>query len=161
MLDELSCLLRISASLKSMPKHPAVWLDRALKTAQEKPEIDLHIHMVSTIVNAEEVYKGTVGKYSHSDELWLWIPNQEIAVEHLKRFLNAFQSSPGLKNNPLRVELTGPNADEFALIFKESFLEVPQKKLKQNLPLAVLKYRAGSLNSRKAMVSPFLPRREV
>ncbi|MGB7978537.1 MAG: hypothetical protein WCF19_05190 [Chlamydiales bacterium] len=138
-----------------------VWLDRALKTAQEKPEIDLHIHMVSTIVNAEEVYKGTVGKYSHSDELWLWIPNQEIAVEHLKRFLNAFQSSPGLKNNPLRVELTGPNADEFALIFKESFLEVPQKKLKQNLPLAVLKYRAGSLNSRKAMVSPFLPRREV
>lgn len=135
-----------------------IWIHKAMKTQKEKPEIDLHIHMISTIVDAEEVYKGTVGKYSHQDELWIWIPNQEIAVEHLKRFLSAFQSSPGLKNNPMEVEFLGSNAEELSMIFKESFLDIPQKKSKKDLPIAVLRYKAGSLNSRKAMVSPFLPK---
>lgn len=137
-----------------------VWIHKAMKIHKEKPEIDLHIHMVSTIVSAEEVYHGTVGKYKHEDELWVWIPDLEIAVEHLKRFLNSFQGSPGLKNNPPTVEFLGANGDELALIFKESFLNIPQKKKKRDLPIAVLKYKAGSLNSRKAMVSPFLPKRE-
>lgn len=134
-----------------------VWLQKAMKVHKEKPEIDLHIHMISTIVNAEEVYQGTIGKYKHQDELWIWISSKEISVEHLKRFLSSFQSSPGLKNNLLEVEFLGPNADELAMIFKESFLDIPQKKVKKDLPIAVLKYKAGSLNSRKAMVSPFLP----
>lgn len=150
-----------SANIKHFEKHvheiQQVWLNKAMKIQKEKPEIDLHIHMTSTIVNAEEVYQGTVGKYAHQDELWIWIPNKEIAVEHLKRFLSAFQLSPGLKNNPLELELLGSNADELAAIFKESFIETPQKKLKKDLPIAVLKVKAGSLNSRKAMVSPFLP----
>lgn len=134
-----------------------VWIHKAKTVQKEKPEIDLHIHMISTIVNAEEVYQGTVGKYSHKDELWIWIPEKEVAVEHLKRFLSAFQRSGGLKDNPLSVEFLGSNAQELALIFKESFLEIPQKIVKRDLPIAVLKYKAGSLNSRKAMVSPFLP----
>jgi hypothetical protein len=134
-----------------------VWLQKAIKVNKDKPEIDLHIHMVSTIVSAEEVYQGAVGKYTHQDELWVWIANKEIAVERLKRFLSSFQSSPGLKQNPLEVEFLGSNADELAMIFKESFIDIPAKVVKKNLPIAVLRYRAGSLNSRKAMVSPFLP----
>ncbi|HSX10959.1 MAG TPA: hypothetical protein VLF94_04515 [Chlamydiales bacterium] len=134
-----------------------VWLHKARTVHKEKPEIDLHIHMISTIVSAEEVYKGSAGNYSHHDELWIWIPNIEMGIEHLKRFLSSFQSSPGLKNNPLSVEFLGSNADELALLFKESFLEIPQKRAKKDLAIAVLKYKAGSLNSRKAMVSPFLP----
>ncbi len=137
-----------------------IWIHKAMKVHKEKSEIDLHIHMISTIVNAEEVYKGTVGKYEHEDELWIWIPSVEMGVEHLKRFLSSFQASPGLKNNPLEVEFLGANADELAMIFKESFLDIPQKKSKKDLPIAVLRYKAGSLNSRKAMVSPFLPKRE-
>lgn len=134
-----------------------VWLQKAQKVHREKPEIDLHIYMTSTIVNAEEVYRGTVGKYSHKDEMWIWVPKEEIAIEHLKSFLNAFQRLPRLKNNLLEAEFLGANGEELASIFKESFLEIPMKKLKKNLPIAVLKYRAGSLNSRKAMVSPYLP----
>lgn len=133
------------------------WLQKAMKVHKEKPQIDLHIHMISTIVSAKDVYKGSAGKYSHQDELWIWIPNNELAIEHLKRFLSSFQSSPGLKNNPMEVEFLGANSDEFASIFKESFLEIPRKMAKKELPIAVLRYNAGSLNSRKAMVSPFLP----
>ncbi len=134
------------------------WLKKAMKVQSEKPEIDLHIHMISTIVNAEEVYKGTVGKYTHQDELWIWIPETDTAEEHLARFLNAFQKSSGLKNNPVTIELLGANANALEMIFKESFQESKLKRVKELLPIAVLKYKAGSLNSRKAMVSPFLPK---
>ena len=135
-----------------------MWLGLAKETVEKKPEIDFHLHMISTIVSAEEVYEGGAGKYSHKDELWIWIPEGESAVEHLKRFLNLFQSSPGMKNNTFEVEFLGSNADELALIFKESFIEIPTSRSNKNLPIAVLRYRAGSLNSRKAMVSPFLPK---
>ncbi len=144
---------------KHADKIRSVWLQKAKKVHKEKNEIDLHIHMISTIVSAEEVYKGSPGKYKHRDELWIWIPDSEIAIEHLKRFLNAFQTSPGLKDNPMEVQFLGSNADEFSRIFKESFFEIPLKVSKRDLPIALLQYRAGSLNSRKAMVSPFLPKR--
>lgn len=133
------------------------WLQMAVETQKKKPEIDLHIHMISTIVSAEEVFKGLSGKYAHSDELWIWIPSTETAVTHLKRFLSSFQSSPGLKDNPMEVEFLGDNAEELDQIFQESFVNIPRKVRNQGMPVAVLRYRAGSLNSRKAMVSPFLP----
>jgi len=133
------------------------WLEAAERVNKEKPEIDLHIHMISTIVHADEVFEGRLGKYPHKDELWIWIPEKETAVEHLKRFLSSFQSSPGLKNNPLEVEFLGSNAANLGQIFKESFVDIPQGRQKKNLNLAILRYKAGSLNSRKSMVSPFLP----
>ena len=140
------------------------WLHAAKEAHREKSEIDLHIHMISTVVHAEEVYAGKVGNYSHKDEMWLWIPpNQEIAIEHLKRFLIEFQSSPGLKENPVEVLFTGSNAEELALIFQETFPKATQRRAKrvdESLPIAVLFYNAGSLNSRKAMVTPFLPKAE-
>ena len=108
-------------------------------------------------ISAEEVYKGISAKYPHKDELWIWIPPDEQAVGLLKNFLDSFQTSPGLKNNQMEVEFLGDNAKELALIFKESFLPIPQTVTKANLPIAVLRYKAGTLNSRKAMVTPFLP----
>lgn len=134
-----------------------VWVEKAMQVQKEKPDVTLHIHMTSTIVNAEEVYKGEVAQYAHQDELWIWIPENEMGIERLKRFLSSFQASPGLKNNPMEVEFLGSNGEELAAIFKESFLEIPAKKIKKGLDVAVLKFKAGSLNSRKAMVSPFLP----
>lgn len=133
------------------------WFEIAEEVWQKKPEIDLHLHMISTIVSADEVYKGISDTYPHKDELWIWAPSTEIAIEHLKRFLNAFQSSPGLKDNSLEVEFLGDNAEELSMIFRESFLRISHKTKKKGLPIAVLRFRAGSVNSRKAMVTPFLP----
>ena len=134
-----------------------VWLETAMEIYREKPEICLHLHMMSTITSADEVYKGTQGEYKHKDELWIWIPAEDLAVEYLNRFLNAFRSSPGLKNNSLEVEFLGKNAEELSSIFKESFTSIPQKISKKDMPIAILRYNGGTLNSRKAMVSPFLP----
>jgi hypothetical protein len=133
------------------------WIQMAEKTTKEKPEIQLHIHMISTIVNAEEVYRKSRTKYAHKDELWIWIPPKEEAIELLEKFLSAFQSSLGLQDNPLEVEFLGDNAKVLEGAFKESFLPIPMKKANRKLPIAVLRFNPGSLNSRKSMVSPYLP----
>ncbi len=136
------------------------WVENAADFWRERSEMDLHMHMISTIAGAEDLYKGTAGKYGHPDELWIWIPFSEQSIEHLKSFLNAFRALPQFVGNDLYVELYGEKAKEYARIFSESFLEIPSKVIvERGAPsLAVLKYNAGSINSRKAMISPHLPK---
>ncbi|MFI5344403.1 MAG: hypothetical protein ACHQUC_09310, partial [Chlamydiales bacterium] len=134
-----------------------IWLENSARINKEQPQLDLFIHMISTVASADEVCKGKTVDYAHRDEMWIWFPDQEVAIEHFKRFLNGFQLSPGLKNNPLEVELMGPKADRYQTYFKTSFLEVPMRLVKGKHSYVLLRYKAGSLNSRKAMISPFLP----
>ncbi len=134
------------------------WLTDAKLAHEEKTDVDLHLHMISTIPGAEELYEGKSESYSHQDELWIWIPSTEIAVEHLKNFLSNFRSCPQVVNNPMEVELLGDNAKELKQIFEESFKPVPSKTTKEKLPIAVLKFKAGTINSRKALITPYLPR---
>src|SRR5690606_11827481 len=128
---------------------------------EKRSEIALHLHMLSTVVSAEEVYKGTAQPYQHQDELWIWIPETEVGFDLLRRFLSAFQDSPGVKNNALELVLSGKNCEAVQAIFSESFLKIPVSQdpsgEKRDWPLAALRYRAGSMNSRKAAISPFLP----
>ena len=134
-----------------------VWLEAAQKVHCDRAEVDLHLHMISTIVSAEDVYKGNGNKHPHKDEMWIWIAEGEVAYEHLKRFLHAFQASPALKGQMLEVEFCGKNADELGAAFRESFPAMRQTVRKGDLPIAVVRFSAGLLNSRKAMVTPFLP----
>ncbi len=86
----------------------------------------------------------------------------EQAVEHLKIFLNAFKQVPAFVNNDLEVEFLGDNSQVLDQIFNESFLPIPRSTFpadrKIAIPVAVLRYNAGTLNSRKAMISPYLPK---
>lgn len=147
----------IATLRKKAPAIRQIWLKMAEESYRENPDIALHLHMISTIVSADEVYSGSQEKYSHKDELWIWIPSDDEAIELLKRFLRAFQSSPGLKNMPLEVEFLGKRVEELSQIFKESFSEVTEKISDENLPVAILRFNPGALNSRKALVTPFLP----
>lgn len=135
---------------KHAPKLRQVWLQQAKKVHKERSELDLHMHMINTIVSADEVYRGKEKSYKHQDELWIWIPETELAREHLKSFLIAFQSSPGCKH--IQVETGSP---EDLSLFKEVF-PYPCKNTKSNL--IILRYPAGALNSRKSLISPYLPR---
>jgi hypothetical protein len=136
------------------------WYDHLLDFFREHKEVDLHLQMISTIAGAEDLFAGTEGEYKHKDELWIWIPFTEQSIEHLKGFLNAFRSSPQLQKNGLTVEFYGERAKDYEQIFTESFLPVPKKVIsgKGTLPITALKYKAGSINSRKAMISPYLPK---
>ena len=133
------------------------WLAHAQKVHREHPEIDFHLHMISTIPGAKELYSGKSEGYPHQDEVWFWIPSTDVAIEHLKNFLSGFKASAAAQNNAMEVEFLGENGKELQQIFKESFQTIPSKMTKGKLPIAVLRVRAGSLNSRKAMISPYLP----
>lgn len=137
------------------------WYEAAEAIAKEKKDVDLHIHMISTIASAEDLFAGKTGDYAHRDEMWIWIPSTEQATEHLKSFLNAFRSVPALaKDKSLEVEFLGKNAKELEEIFLESFLPGVPRIITDtpSLPIAIMRFKAGLLNSRKAMVSPYLPK---
>ncbi len=139
----------------------SIWLNKSQEVNQDHPEIDLHIHMISTIASAEEVYRNMVGPYSHSDELWFWIPETQQGNDHLNSFLAGFQYAvKGIKDS-MSLEILGPNAHDFVQAFSQHFPEVPRKVAPNNqdgMPIAILRFKAGSLNSRKSMITPFLPR---
>lgn len=136
------------------------WYEKALDIYANNREIMLHIHMISTIASAEELFKGGKISYNHQDEMWFWIPPTELAIEKLKLFLSGFKSSPAAQKLKFEVEFLGNNARELSQIFKESFLSIKHSLPKEpcDLPIAVLRYSAGGLNSRKAMIAPYLPR---
>jgi len=147
----------IPAFASLAPQLRRKWYEDSVRVFKQKSEVDLHLHMLSTIAGAEDLFAGTEGNYTHQDELWIWIPNSEQAIEHLKSFLRVFNTMPQVVNNPMEVEFFGENAHELERIFIESFKPIARKTSSQSLPIAVLRYKAGSLNSRKAMISPCLP----
>lgn len=145
------------------PQMRAIWAAGAEEFFNDRREFDLHMHMISTIAGAEDLYSGKEGHYSHSDELWVWIPMTDQAIEHLKGFLNAFKDSPQIQGveSSLEVAFFGPNGKELSKIFKESFLKTSQsfsKDQEKGASFAVIRYPAATLNSRKAMISPYLPK---
>lgn len=137
-----------------------IWLNKAFEVNQEKPELDLHLHMMSTIASADEVYQNQIGPYSHQDELWFWTPKTQQGHYHLNHFLTGFQQSVKDFYDQLSLEFLGSPAEEFKNIFSQNFPSVPQKanSSQSAQPMAVLRFKPGALNSRKSMVSPYLPR---
>lgn len=137
------------------------WVQRAQEINKERPEIDLHLHMISTIPSAQEVFKDTIGNYSHQDEIWFWTPDTQRAFDHLAVFLSGFQGSPEIIQNHLSVEFLQSNLRETQQIFSRNFGIATIKwreKGRQQIPIAVLQFKAGSINSRKSMITPYLPR---
>lgn len=136
------------------------WFMNAERVNQSMPEIDLHMHMISTISSADEVYRDKVWDYHHQDELWIWVPSNQLAYSHLISFLNAFKSAPEVVSNKFEVEFLGPNAHDLEQTFARNFIRIPSKiapNYMEGLPIAVLKFNAGSINSRKSMITPYLP----
>lgn len=150
----------VSPYAHAAPRIRTRWVKGVTEAWLKKPEADLHMHMISTIAGAEEVYKGKQGVYAHQDELWIWIPFTESSIEHLQHFLNLFRASPQVVDNDFTLALTRSKHREYNQIFQESFLPIAQKVLleKETLPIAILRYNAGTINSRKGMISPYLPK---
>lgn len=136
------------------------WLKNAKAVQEESPEIDFHLHMISTVASANEVYEDTVGTCYHQDEIWFWVPDTQKAYDHLTSFLTAFQTAHRLVSKA-SLEFLDPNKEELKEIFFRNCNGISIKKTsptKELLPIVILRFPAGLFNSRKAMVSPYLPR---
>jgi hypothetical protein len=144
---------------KVAPDMRKYWLKHAKYLFREHPGVDLHLHMVSTVASASELHSGEKIEYAHEDEMWFWIPFNDLSIEHLKLFLSAFKRSREIANGSLHLETFGSKANEIANIFRESFRSIPIKiNPTDSTTVAVLRYNAGLINSRKAMVAPYLPK---
>jgi len=132
-----------------------LFVETAQAISKESPEIDLHLQMISTIKSAEELVGGEETTYDHLDELWIFPSGTDLSIEHLRLFLNRFQNVVDVK----QASFYGEKAPQLSRIFKESFKKVPHEvaNKKSGPTFAVLQFPAGTLNSRKAKVSPYLP----
>ena len=136
-----------------------LWLDVAKKVYERTPQLDLHMQMVTTIATASEVYTGKTGQWKHKDELWIWVPPVQGAVEHLVNFLNAFTATELIQQNEMEVTFLGANFWDLDLVFSQNFPKATRRvDQTEDLPLAIVRFKAGLLNSRKAFITPYLPR---
>ena len=137
----------------------ASWLEDSSETYRVSSEIDLHIQMISTIAGAEDVYKGNGSSFSHQDMLWIWSPMTSRACDHLIHFLRGFRFAKEVEKLKFEVEVCASDSASICDLLKENFAfeklsTRPGPKLGA---LMIFKFQAGTLNSRKAAISPFLP----
>ncbi len=143
-----------------------IWYQNALSAYENNRELLLHLHMVSTVTSGDDLFKGKQISYWHKDELWVWIPKTEGAIEKLKLFLTSLKESPWTRAiEHWEADFIGERAKEFSQIFTESFFKMSHSLLELSseekpLSIAILKYDAGRLNSRKGMIAPYLPKLE-
>ena len=141
-----------------------IWYQKSQDFYDHSHEVLIYLHMISTITSADDLFKGKEISYWHLDELWIWIPNIELAIEGLKLFLSSFRSSPWSEHvKKIIIEFLGKRAEEYSLIFKESFIKNPGRidikiSKEKKLPVTILRFDAGTLNSRKGQIAPYLPR---
>lgn len=144
---------------KGQPALLDYWLKKAQAVNKEKPELDLHLHMISTVASADEVYEDKVGHYHHKDEMWFWVPSTQKAIDHLSSFLASFQALNKLGNSA-QIEFLAGVSEEVENVFTRNCSGIPAKRNRDGLklPIVIMRFGAGLLNSRKAMITPYLPR---
>jgi hypothetical protein len=91
--------------------------------------------------------------------LWFWIPGTEPSIDHLAIFLSSFRTAPEVIQNEMALEIRGPHANALSETFQRNFIPLTPKMVpSEETSMAILRFKAGSLNSRKSMISPYLPR---
>lgn len=138
------------------------WSHKARQVFDASSEITLHLQMISTIPSSQALFKGEEEKQTHLDELWIWIPSFSAhGKELLTTFLNAFQDSPGIREKAVKIGFAGDQPETLERIFQHNFFPIPSEREPRILEesIAILYIAAGTLNSRKSMVSPYLPKR--
>ena len=89
------------------------------------------------------------------DGLWKYYS----ITEEFRPFLNNFRESKTVKSLSVDVELIGPFAQAWRDVFQQNFsCAASIQTLPGEESFICIRYRAGALNSRKAQISPFLPR---
>ncbi len=135
------------------------WAKESLQVFEKNSSIDLHLLMISTVASCEDLYQGSKASYSHQDELWFFVPDKESALVHLKLFLTQFQRNKMIVKHQesLRITVYGKKTSTIRRCFEESFLPCAIEEKQGIEHLVVLHHAPGILNSRKTMISPFLP----
>jgi hypothetical protein len=139
------------------------FMNESLKVSSRKKEIDLHLFMVSTLTSLEALFDHKARHSEHLDEIWIYIPQDvEGGASHLRAFFNSFGASSGAQKSIKGVRVLGrhPLLEEIIESTLLNQIKVPFEKIenKKGDSLIILDVLSGSMNSRKAMITPFLPK---
>lgn len=152
-----------SSNFPSFAKKSPVMMEHWLKNAQsihnKKNQVDLHLHMISTVASAAEVYEEKIDDYNHQDQLWFWVPATQKGYDHLASFLTAFFGAVKF-DTETHIQFFPGVSEEIQQIFMRNRSDIGFEKLSEgmNLPIVVLYFTPGTINSRKAMITPYLPK---
>lgn len=136
------------------------WIDESISHHRKEPLMDFFLHMISTIQGEKEIMQGGP-QWKHQDELWIWIPEGDIAIQHVITFLNNFNFSEAVQAMPIEVVLEGKRAKEFSPLISQNLTKahgIETKNEKAAHSVIVIRFPAGLLNSRKSQITPFLPK---
>ncbi|MFZ4099923.1 MAG: hypothetical protein ACOYKZ_06325 [Chlamydiia bacterium] len=135
------------------------WQQISKEMFKQRPEIDLYVHMISTITVTGDGEKAVMPP-GHQDELWIWTPPPQASRVHLRVFLSNLYRGPLAGVAPLKIILLGPASTGLHRIVEEAMPGVPMEEVRADLAstMLILRYPPSLLNSRKGTISPNLPR---
>ena len=134
------------------------WLNSNEVVARKSSVVDLFLQMNSTIE-----MKGSSSNSEGCDEIWIRInSNSEQAESRLRIFFNTFTQSSKYPDVIEEVIIEGSNTEDnkalIPIITNNLKLPYTTKDNKEKRSIICLKIKQGSLNSRKADITPFLPK---
>ena len=81
-------------------------------------------------------------------------------MHHLQAFVLGFSTAKASQDVMRQIEIVGQADPDHLMLFRQAFADVPLVETAAAIdpPLAILRFTAGRLNSRKAFISPYLPK---
>ncbi|MGR3951554.1 MAG: hypothetical protein QRY74_01340 [Chlamydia sp.] len=130
------------------------WVQKAGKIHSTKAHMNFFLQMISTVPGALEAFSGNSMEWKHQDEIWIFSP--DLTKKPLTTFLSNFLTA--MKSLPIQITFSETGSQIVQNFIKESHANYPIVHEK-DLPTDIiqLSFPAGSINSRKAQISPFLP----
>ena len=150
--------------IKNREKLLKYWFDVKTMVRAKLPEVDFFLHMTSTIAGAQEAHDGSMKSNGEEDEIWLSVNyDSDQSTSRFRQFLDYIKVSPKYSQIKLHLSIEGPpgkGRDTLSSIIRVTVphmkcdliedIEIPE-------PIVVFKFTQGTMNSRKADITPFLP----
>lgn len=141
------------------------WTNLNTQVRRKNSQVDFFLHMMSTIPGAIEAYEGRPPSNNEYDEFWLsGIPEADESISRMRQFLTSLLLSPRHAGRSFEAHLVGPNPKQvpiFQTIIKETVhdkeIEFRESQQLKSMVM-VFRFQQGSMNSRKADITPFLPK---
>lgn len=149
-----------SGTVSTIESHQSIlldkWVEWCRKKYENRSEVNLYMQMISTIPDAERVYKQIKEPYSHKDSLLIWIPDSDSSWSHAECFFRQFTEQVE-RLQGVTIEIFGKKSDKLQEILSTIY---PSIKINRNKgveeTVVIFNFRAAMLNSRKAMIAPYL-----
>lgn len=136
------------------------WLKHNQQIASRYHETDLYMHMLSTIPG----HNDKKDSEEHRDEIWITSAlAREESISRLKQFFTLFKNSPKYQNLNLKFHLEADQEHKHSSLIELLERITPQTSIpfveaKVGEPILVMTFKKGALNSRKADITPYLPK---